>query len=342
MEVGNWSTQPYHLIEELTSIKSILERLPESEKAALEKRMEEDGSAEEAGSFIEQHSDLLETDLTERNRLNHDLFERLENQTWERLVPALRLATKFLERSIPWLYKVRHAESVLVQPGDASRPKALVLENPNPSDEQLEQFARELEAEANRFMICAEFERVDHAIMSTQAHDVSHNSTERFPVIVRVSREYIDFLEAADWAAKPSDEIKGFYFYLAVILVHELAHGVRQLRGDPKEISQHGQEPYSDLAQMNMELRPELGDGWCQWMFDGLIEKGRDVLAPVDVLWESRTICRDGSGRLTGRPFDKFLLTKSDVDKWFDRVAWQRYEQGHEAEFAFVLKPYTP
>lgn len=242
-------------------------------------------------------------------------------QTYNRLLPALRLASNLLEFSIPFLAKVSFAP--LVMPSFPNAPANYYALHPSfqPTNAHIARIRSKLTtwAERTRFYC-----NTPGAIAcNNKAHTEVRTHNGQAPpatayTLTSIAQETIAFFSRKDYDQLPVDVRTAQLVELAFVLVHEQAHGAFHCRWaedtdmdsttrefvrrvTPKEPIYHTQFP---------PQYDELGFAWSAWVHGGsVLSQGLGkgdmmfIRYPGDVIQETGTTAQ-------GYPFREMLLSE--------------------------------
>jgi hypothetical protein len=202
---------------------------------------------------------------------------KLPAHVYERIRPALRLSSLFLEKSLPWFWNVRYAPSRFF--GHPKRSELLLDEGEWTSAKE-NQIRRDLNLIAQRYFIL-------HGLHSWELHGAGISSSVRANLdadvpedpdedeyviywqnkehlLTIIAKETIEFVGSRQWLDLPLPIQHRCLFQFAILMVHELAHIVNFYR---HEDALRNNEPYFRRTEPTREL----GFSWEYYMFGGLI-----------------------------------------------------------------------
>ena len=196
---------------------------------------------------------------------------------YERIQPALRLASLFLEKSLPWFFNVRYAP---YQSFGTSKQKELRLDKGDWTQPKEDRIRRDLNIIAQRYFILHGLYgwelNATGASLSVRANldaDVPEDPDEneytiywskKEHLLTVIAKETIEFMGSQRWLDLPLAMQQRCLFQLALLMVHELAHIVNFYRSEEALLNN---EPY----YRRTEPTRELGFSWEYYMFGGLV-----------------------------------------------------------------------
>ena len=290
---------------------------------------------------------LLHEDQTKWDRENG----RLSDIFYERLMPALRLATLMLERSMDFFCKVRYAplSQHPEQKLHRNRRKLInvdILERDyTTSDAVRARFDAEILRGSIAESICFLFQTVgrkegdiDPRIpgwLGLTTRTVVTGEEHNY-LLVSLSNYYARCLSAPIFSSMTLEQRQTFYFHIANTLMHEFAHVVWNDRplsetarraGPPKN---HPLDPWNVPEPIYAAEAPEveLGREWEEWFYGGKVaaiqrEVGRISYSdPPGSTWTSfgdhDDPIRDMRGKL-------YALEMASVGRFFNQQAWDEH-----------------
>jgi hypothetical protein len=202
----------------------------------------------------------------------------LPPHTYQRLLPAFRLASLFLEKSLPWFWNVHSAPHDLIR---ADGPTELRLDESDWTQTKEDQIRQVLDAIAERYSIIHDISGCDmqatgvstlipaqpnaDAPKDPKKDQNGVDAQEEQNLLTIVGRQVIEFFGSLDWLLLPLAMQHRCLFQFSILMVHELAHVVNLARADRIARSS---EPYFRRT----EAARELGYSWEHFMFNGIIE----------------------------------------------------------------------
>ncbi|EXJ91342.1 hypothetical protein A1O1_04454 [Capronia coronata CBS 617.96] len=175
---------------------------------------------------LENYVSLLPLPLLDKSQ--HDYLPAL----YERLEPALKLATLFLKIVLPALAKIRYA--MFRTFGSGSQTVRILSDSWRVTDHKLQSFERELERMCRyyRITLIGAGERdvpdghFETAITGCIGNDDNYPTSK--PVIVQsaITIDWLRYLTSEGWDTTDATEKYSKYVLMATTLVHELAHAV--------------------------------------------------------------------------------------------------------------------
>ena len=210
-------------------------------------------------------------------RIQRDRCKALPTHTFERILPALRLASLFLEKSLPWFWNLRYAP---YKGFGRQKQTELQLDEGDWTEEKENQIRRDLEVIAQRYFILHGVYGWDLSATAMSSYsllnidaDVPEDPNEdayvvhwqkRAQLMTVVAKESIEFVGSRRWLALPLAIQHRCLFLLASLMMHELAHVVIFYRYDDVLINN---EPYFRQS----EPAREMGFSWEYYMFGGIL-----------------------------------------------------------------------
>ena len=208
----------------------------------------------------------------------------MSNDMYERIRPALQLATIFLQIAKPFFIKVMwadledfptgHYRSRSRSPSPSTGPQVLD-ENFMPSSEDLADYDFILDGIANYYRIFT-----GGSGDAWGGYGVTHlvNDLEH-PVIMGLASEHFQVFESPRYESMTPEALRSAWFMLALTCVHELAHAVfmdRQIDEDDDEMKDVGEwqgrgkcpEPFYSPTDPEIEL----GAAVEHYLFGGSVE----------------------------------------------------------------------
>ena len=284
--------------------------------------------------------------------------------SYERLKPALRLASLFLEKSLPWLWSVLHAP---YQHSGTPPDKTSLKHDFSPWTQEREIQVREaLEDMSQRYFIIHGINQEDLLACGATTYSTRQldsglldiiedpddvRSQYRSDQICAINFEFIEFICSANWRLVPLQWQKRVMFSLAQLLVHELCHSavyyrLEEICGD--DIFFSGDEPAA-----------ELGRSWEHFMFGGMIYRldtdPWPVRGPSLTQWdwphryfhhlmymaELKPIPTNDT--TDGGQSHLWMIVSQDIERLFDRRIWDTWlamqlKHGKMSEGPFTLQ----
>jgi hypothetical protein len=200
-----------------------------------------------------------------------DLGRKLPAQTYDRLLPAFRLASLFLLKSLPFFWNISFApyrgtgkqvELVLDGVWNKQRDAQICL--------RLDEMAKKYYLLHSMYgwemgatgMTSYTYGTLDPNLPN--AKSALPNSQKSKYIWTFISKESMDLVGSPDWPNLPLAIQQRVLFQFASLLMHELAHFAIMFRGD-QQLIEH--EPY----YCRSEPYREMGFSWEQYMFGGVI-----------------------------------------------------------------------
>lgn len=269
------------------------------------------------------------------------LVRGIPNEMYERMLPALRLATKLLDISLPWFYRLRHAESELVSPRQRKGAhKGYVLKTiPDPTDMQLQRFRDELKTLGDRLTFC--ITQTSSGYMEVNSSGDDRDKSKPFPFTIEVQLGFFTRFMDPDWDIIHPSELKAFYLHLAIGLVHELVHVVHAMKVDLNLLSGPQSEVYFDHENLEDQWKDEIGHAWSQYLFGGILRPiGHDnqLTSSQGLFWERRLHEHDPEELTLVRGRDGFALGMDSIAPFLSKEAWARVEN-KESTFSLSITP---
>lgn len=269
----------------------------------------------------------------------------LPTHTFERLLPALRLASLFLERSLPWFWNLRYAP---YQRFGKKNHTELILDDGEWTQQKDDQIRRDFDIVAQRYFLLSGtygWELGATGMTSWSSMNLDNDDPadpallpEDAPHLITVlAKEAFDFIGSQQWLTLPLAMRHRCLFLIATLLLHELAHVVIYYRGD------HDfriQEPYFRQT----EPAREAGFSWEYYMFGGIFAMvdgdftgNKPLLAmegmPPFLSWRhefhSHVLMflewkrgRHSIGNLKDPPA-RWLVASQSIDRLFDTRFWR-------------------
>lgn len=203
--------------------------------------------------------------------------KKLPFDVFQRMLPALRLASLFLEKSLPWFWNLRYAP---YKPFGKKKETELELDEGEWTAAKESQIRSDLNSTAQRYFLLhgvygwdLNATAVSCSILANVDGDVPENPYEdayviwwqrRAHLLTSVAKESIDFIGGQQWLDLPLAIQQRDLFQFASLLVHELAHIVVLARGQDALINN---EPYFRREEPHREA----GFSWEYYMFGGII-----------------------------------------------------------------------
>lgn len=203
--------------------------------------------------------------------------KKLPAHIFERILPALRLSTLFLEKSLPWFWNVRYAPYKTF--GKPKRTE-LQLDEGEWTQAMENQIRRDLNIIAQRYFIL-------HGLHGWELNATGASTSVRFNLdadvpedpdedeyvifwqkkehlLTVIAKEAIEFIGSPQWLGLPLAIQHRCLFQFAVLMMHELAHIANFYRSEEALLNN---EPYFRRTEPTREL----GFSWEYYMFGGLI-----------------------------------------------------------------------
>jgi hypothetical protein len=201
----------------------------------------------------------------------------LPTDTFERILPALRLASLFLEKSLPWFWNLRYAP---YQGFGTLNQTELQLDEVGWDQDKENQIRQDLDVVAQRYFLLHGLHGCEMNATAMSSFvclnldgDVPEDPDEDTYVIywkkkahllTVFAKEAIGFVGSCRWPRLPLAMQHRCLFQIASLLMHELAHVVMFYRAEDKLLHN---EPYFRRTEPSREL----GFSWEYYMFDGII-----------------------------------------------------------------------
>lgn len=242
-------------------------------------------------------------------------------QTYNRLLPALRLASNLLEFSLPFLAKVSFAPLFMSSLPNA--PPGYYTLDPafQPTPTHITRIRSQLTAWAARTRFYCN--TPDSIACNNKAHTEVRTHNGQAPpstayTLTTIAQETIAFFSRKDYDQLPVDVRTAQLVELAFVLVHEQAHGAFHCRwAEDAEMDAHTREFIRRISpkepMYHMQFPPqfdELGFAWSAWVHGGsVLSQGLDkgdmlfIQYPGDVFQENGTTAQR-------YPFREMLLSE--------------------------------
>lgn len=206
--------------------------------------------------------------------------KKLPSHIYERILPALRLSSLFLEKSLPWFWNVRYAP--LRRFGNRGQRELVLDEEGDWTVQKEQQIRTDLNTIASRYFILHGLHGWEINATGTStainlnldadcvAEDPNDDDgyviywQKRAHLITVVAKETVEFIGSRAWLNLPLAIQHRCLFQLALLLMHELAHIVIFFRADDALLNN---EPYFRRSEPTREM----GFSWEHHMFGGLI-----------------------------------------------------------------------
>lgn len=203
-------------------------------------------------------------------------------QTYNRLIPALRLASNLLDFSLPFLAKVTFAP--LVFPSFPNAPPTYYAFQPDfqPTDAHIQRIRSKLTAWANRTRFYCKTPGT--IACNNKAHTEVRTSNGQAPpstayTLTTIAQETIAFFSRKDYDKLPIDIRTAQLVELAFVLVHEQAHATFHCRwAEDKEMDAKTRafirqvSPQEPMYHTQFEPKyDELGFAWSAWVHGGSV-----------------------------------------------------------------------
>ena len=288
---------------------------------------------------------------TDRYKPFQMVQEPLSQATYDRCIPAFRLATLFLGNSTYFHYCLRNSP-ILATTGIRNRPKRYV-QKINPwelTDFNRAKINLQLNdlAERVRYHVRPTSYRADFTALSELAEDWYAAGLQDVRYFVQLKFS-MDLIGSPDWPNLHHSKQMNILFKLAIDLVYETCHLLYWERFPnfirppihPHEIDQ---DPYWDLS----EPRKEVGTAWERWFFgmqvqpfpshnitDINLETAPGHAKPVHAC----LMTHPKSGRAVNvTPFaqpDCYLANSASVERFFDINAWDAFDKSRRWPASF-------
>ncbi len=212
-----------------------------------------------------------------RPRAQRARCKKLPTHTFERILPALRLATLLLEKSLPWFWNVRYAP---YKPFGRQKQTVLELDEGPWTQHKENQIRSDLNTIADRYFLLHGIHGWDlnatgvsvtclHNLDADVPEDPDENTyvlcwPERAHLLTVIAKEAMDFIGSSQWLDLPLALQHRCLFQIATLLMHELAHILLSYRADDTLLNN---EPYFRRTEPTREL----GFSWECFMFGGHI-----------------------------------------------------------------------
>lgn len=270
------------------------------------------------------------------------------SQLYDRILPAVRLASLMLDRSIPFFNRIWHAQEI-------SHPGLLnhtYLDSTQVANcQEMDQTIQSLLSFAAciRFYISSlgrDSPSPSGDIWQGITYSALNSKISPLPQLcIGLEYGFIDFFAGEQYSRASEEGRLRANFMLARLMMHELAHGFRQWRAldeiskqasaQGKEVSIFGGPPtlepwYCDVTKGPQDPENELGRAWEDWFFNGCIKSigfRKDYNAPFGfaiISW-SDWFERRQKGGISTKPVYT-ALTAVSISRLFNARFWSSTE----------------
>jgi hypothetical protein len=209
-------------------------------------------------------------------RVQRERCKKLPFSTFQRILPALRLATLFLEKSLPWFWNLRYAPHKQV---GRRKERELQLDEGEWTQHKERQIRKDLDIIAQRYFIlhglhgwemratgvtCCAFSNMDEDVEEDLQKTYANYWKDNAHLLTVIAKETVDFIGSPKWLTLPLAIQHRCLFQFTVLIVHELAHAVIFYRADKLLLNN---EPYFRATEPDREV----GFSWEHHMFGGII-----------------------------------------------------------------------
>ena len=251
----------------------------------------------------------------------------ISNVIYERMKPALRLASLFLEISEAFFVKIYRADVVLEQ------GTPLLDEDFIDDDDDVQAYRAMLVSHSNTVRIYTGY--IQDSRIRNACGKSSSFPNERMPVYQQLNPDYIDWYNRGDYDGQDIQKKNMIAFSMATTLVHEHAHAVWQTRNHAKFTAEldnpRGELSLAEAVARARQREPyhsredsqsELGLSWERYWFGGLLPHFNCMLGPYSVAAATGTCWTTWNTLYEVTEPAKWVVAVRTYNQFFDKDSW--------------------